>query len=218
MVQEGLVLTDFSKIKKMYKITEPNGFTSEEIESIRNIFGALPRILEDYYKELGNVENLNQTQDSLTRINDFPYCKHSDYLIIYVENQRTCVWGIFKDDLSKPNPPVYHSFNEQEWHLECEKLMDFLEAMAYLQAIFGLDYSPKLFRSVEKEDVDYLHENFANKNVSFRVHCEGVEFFGNHDDTIIMLFESGGYFTYSSSSKDHFDEMDRVLSLLGEEM
>ncbi|WP_271000674.1 hypothetical protein [Listeria seeligeri] len=211
-------MTDFSKIKKMYKITEPNGFTETEIESIRSIFGVLPRVLEDYYKELGNVKNLNQTQDRLNRINDFPQCKHADYLIIYVENQRGCVWGIHRDDLSKSNPPIYHSFNEKEWHLECEKLMEFLEAMAYLQAAFGLNYSSEFFRCVEKEDIDYLRENFTNKNVTFQVHCEGIEFFGNHDDTIIMLFESGEYFAYSSSSKDHFDEMNQVLSLLGEEM
>ena len=123
-------MTDFSIIKKLFGISEPNGFAENEINVVRDIFGDLPKVLTDYYTELGKIQNLNHTQDLLIVPERFQYFRHNDYLIFYYENQRSCVWGIHKDDLSKANPPVYMSFDEKEWNLETETLTDFFTAMA----------------------------------------------------------------------------------------
>ncbi|WP_237732254.1 hypothetical protein [Flavobacterium sp. UGB4466] len=58
-------MTNFSTIKKLFHITESNGFADSEMEAVKNIFGALPEVFVDYYTELGKIQNLNHTQDLL---------------------------------------------------------------------------------------------------------------------------------------------------------
>lgn len=210
-------MTDFSKIKKLFGITEPNGFAENEIQVIRDIFGDLPEVFVDYYTELGKIENLNQTQDLLIVPERFQYFKHNDYLIFYYENQRACVWGIHKDDLSKTNPPVYMSYDEKEWNLETETLTDFFTAMAFLQAGFALEFPGNTFYEIEPKDLDFIIKNYSDKGVSFKQWLEGIQFYGNHDDEVIIIM-GGNQIFYSSGTEEHFLEMDKVLSKLGSEL
>lgn len=119
-------MTDFSTIKKLFHITESCGFTTDEIQVVKDIFGDLPKVFTDYYTELGKIQNLNHTQDLLITPERFQYYKHDDYLIFYSENQRACVWGIHKDDLSKSDPPVYMSEDQKIWKPETQTLTVFL--------------------------------------------------------------------------------------------
>ncbi|MFB9078581.1 hypothetical protein ACFFLS_15220 [Flavobacterium procerum] len=210
-------MTDFSTIKKLFGITEPNGFSEDEIQIIKDIFGDLPKAFIDYYSELGKIENLNNTQDSLNKPDQFQYFKHNDYLIFYAENQRVCVWGIHKDDLSKPNPPVYMSYDEKDWKQETETLTDFFEAMAFLQAGFALEYTAECFYEIEDKDLKVIVEKYKNKGVSFAQWAEGISFYGNHDDEVIIVMSNEQLF-YSSANAEHFDELDKVLSKLGTEL
>ena len=50
-------MTDFAIIKKLYGITETNGFAKNEIKIVKDIFGDLPKVFIDYYTELGKIEN-----------------------------------------------------------------------------------------------------------------------------------------------------------------
>src|SRR6218665_478533 len=183
-------MTDFSTIKKLFGITEPNGFTENEIKIVKDIFGALPKVFIDYYTELGKIEELNNTQDSLNKPDQFQYFKHEDYLIFYCENQRVCVWGIHKDDLLNPNPPVYMSYDEKEWNLETETLIEFFTAMAYLQAGFALEYTAECFYEIEDQDLNFIAKNYKNKGVSFTKWIEGVSFYGNHEDEVIIVMSN----------------------------
>jgi len=210
-------MTDFSKIKKLFGITEPNGFTENEIQVVKDIFGDLPAVFVDYYTELGKIQNLNQTQDLLIVPERFQYFKHNDYLIFYYENQRACVWGIHKDDLSKRNPPVYMSYDEKEWNLETETLTDFFTAMAFLQAGFALEFPSNTFYEIEPNDLDFIIKNYSDKGVSFKQWLEGIQFYGNHDDEVIII-TGGNQMFYSSNTENHFLEMDKVLSKLGSEL
>lgn len=210
-------MTDFSPIKKLFGITEPNGFTEDEIQIVKDIFGDLPKVFIDYYTELGKIENLNHTQDSLIIPERFQYFQHEDYLIFYSENQRVCVWGIHKGDLSHPNPSVYMSYDDKEWKKETETLMEFFEAMANLQAGFALEYTPECFYEIDDKDINVIAENYKNKGVSFTQWAEGISFYGNHDDEVIIVMSNNQLF-YSSGSQQHFTELDKVLSKLGTEL
>ncbi|KQB38364.1 hypothetical protein [Flavobacterium aquidurense] len=208
-------MTYFPIIKSLFHITEPNGFSDDEIQLIKNIFGNLPQVFVDYYKELGKVQNLNHTQDLLIVPERFQYYKHNDYLIFYSENQKACVWGIHKDDLSKSDPPVYMSFDEKEWNLETEKLSDFFTAMAFLQAGFGLEFAGNTFYELEQHDLDFIIKNFSDKGVSFKQWLEGIKFYGNHDDDVIIIL-GGNQMFYAANSQEHFTDLDEALSKLGE--
>jgi hypothetical protein len=210
-------MTDFSTIKKLFHITEPNGFSNDEIQIIKNNFGNLPQVFVDYYTELGKIQNLNHTQDSLVAVDRLINYATDEYLIFYTENQHACVWGIHKDDLSNPNPPVYMSYDEKEWNLETETLTDFFTAMAFLQAGFALDFTCDTFYELETEDLDFITQQFSNKGVSFKQWAEGIQFYGNHDDAVIVIMSNNQLF-YSSNTEEHFLEMDKVLSKLGTEL
>ena len=210
-------MTDFSTIKKLFHISEPNGFTENEIKIVKDIFGNLPKVFVDYYSELGKIQNLNQTQDSLIIPERFQFYNHNDYLIFYTENQHACVWGIHKDDLSLDNPPVYMSYDQREWNLETETLKDFFTAMAFLQAGFAIQFSSEAFYDLDRKEVDFIIENYKNKVVSFKEWGEGINFYGNHEDDIIILMSNNQLF-YASNTKEHFDELHKVLSQLGSEL
>ncbi|KAF2329609.1 hypothetical protein [Flavobacterium ginsenosidimutans] len=210
-------MTDFSTIKRLFSITEPNGFTENEIKIVKDIFGELPEVFIDYYTELGKIQNLNHTQDLLIIPERFQYYKNDDYLIFYSENQKACVWGIHKEDLSKSNPPVYMSYDEKEWKLETETLTDFFIAMAFLQAGFALEYTAECFYEIDDEGLNFIVENYKNKGVSFTQWADGINFYGNHDDEVIIVMSNNQLF-YSSNTKEHFLEMDKVLSKIGDEL
>ncbi|MFH6992296.1 hypothetical protein [Flavobacterium sp. FlaQc-48] len=210
-------MTDFSTIKKLFHIEEPNGFNNDEIQIVKNIFGNLPKIFMDYYAELGKIQNLNHTQDSLIVPEHFQNYKHDDYLIFYAENQKACVWGIHKDDLSKPNPSVYMSYDEEEWNQETETLIDFFTAMAYLQAGFGLEFPCNTFRELEDDELGFIRKNFKNKGFSFMQWLGGISFYGNYDDDVIVIMAANQLF-YAANTEAHFVELDKVLSKVGTEM
>ncbi|ABQ04559.1 hypothetical protein [Flavobacterium johnsoniae] len=207
-------MTDFSTIKNLFHITEPNGFSNDEIQIVKNNFGNLPQVFVDYYTELGKIQKLNNTQDSLVVVDRLINYATDEYLIFYTENQHACVWGIHKDDLSKDNPPVYMSFDEKEWNLETETLTDFFTAMAYLQAGFGLDFYSECFYEMDDKALKFIDENFKNKDVAFKQWADGINFYGNHEDDVIIVMSNNQIF-YSSNTEKHFLEMDKVLSKLG---
>lgn len=209
-------MTDFSTIKKLFHITEPNGFSNDEIQIVKNAFGNLPEVFVDYYTELGKIFKLNQSQDSLVTPDRLINYATDKYLIFYTENQRACVWGIHKNDLLKPNPPVYMSYDEKEWNLETETLSDFFTAMAFLQAGFALDFTSEGFYELGQNELDFITQNFSNKGVSFTQWVEGAKFYGNHDDDVIVIMSHNQMF-YASNTESHFLEMDKVLSKLGVE-
>ncbi|CAA9194692.1 hypothetical protein [Flavobacterium collinsii] len=210
-------MTNFSTIKKLYHITESNGFTVSEMNVVKNIFEELPQVFVDYYRELGKVQNLNHTQDLLVVPERFQYYKHDDYLIFYSENQKACVWGIRKDDLLKSDPPVYMSEDEKNWNLETETLSDFFTAMAFLQAGFALRFPGNTFYELEQAELNFIRASYKNKGVSFKQWLGGISFYGNYDDDVIVLQDTNQLF-YAANTKEHFIALDKVLSKLGEEL
>ena len=210
-------MTNFSTIKKLYHITESNGFADSEMEVVKNIFGTLPQVFVDYYAELGKIQNLNHTQDLLIVPERFQYYKHNDYLIFYSENQKACVWGIHKEDLSKSDPPVYMSEDEKDWNLETETLSDFFTAMAFLQAGFALKFPGNTFYELEEDELNFVRANFRNKGFSFKQWLGGINFYGNYDDDVVIV-QAGNQLFYAADTKEHFVALDKALSGLGTEL
>ena len=130
---------NFSKLKELFKITETMGFSQEEITSAIEKFNSLPKILIQYYQEMGKHEILNHAQNNLLSPNEL--VEIGDYVIFYTENQYVAQWGISKKDLFKENPPVYVTYDEETFLKETETLSDFLISSGYLHACFGLEFS-----------------------------------------------------------------------------
>lgn len=205
-------MNTFQTIKSLFGITQNNGFSAEELSVLENNFGKIPLFLYEYYTQLGKVEPLNCTQDTLLNPQKVCWCKNQEYLIFYVENQWACVWGIHRQDLSADNPPVYMSYDEIHWQKETENLADFLSAMAHLQAVFYFEFNPEefFFFTEPEKQFNELKLLFTQKPFCFSQWCEGIEFYGNTDDEVIAVF-SGNHFTFAAKNQERFLEIEQLL-------
>lgn len=50
--------------------------------------------------------------------------------------------------------------------------------------------------------------------MSFKQWLEGIKFYGNHDDDVIVIM-GGNQMFYATNSQEHFTELDEMLSKLG---
>ena len=206
-------MTDFSKIKQLFGVVSPNGFSENEINNIINLVGVLPEILLDYYKELGNYE-FNYWQDFLIRgiekeeFYNYDHFMNDKFIIICCENQSVCFAGIKKTDLSEKNPPIYFSNDKEHWEIGCNNLFNYIHWFAYIHAALCLDNNG--YFDLSDSGVNFIRSNFKNKNIKFNnwVVDGDTEFFGDYDDTIMMI-TAGGPFYYASNNEEHFMEMEK---------
>lgn len=210
-------MTRFKEIKQLFDITENNGFSEEEIFEFKNICDNIPKVLSDYYSQLGKIKELNNTQDQLIEPKNLKLSKNKDFLIFYVENQWACVWGISKKDLNIDNPPVYMSYEEQEWIKETNFLTDFFNAMANLQAAFALPFSSEEFAFINNEELKIIEDNFKKREFSFSQWI-GIDFYGNFENDVIAVQKNADYYDliYASNNEQQFTKMNKILSKLGE--
>lgn len=210
-------MTDFKYIKALFSIKENNGFSEEEVKKIHNVSENIPKVLYDYYTQLGKIEELNYTQNKLLSPNKIELSKDGNYLVFYVENQYVCVWAIHKEDLKLDNPPVYMSQDEMTWKKETERLTDFLNAMASLQGVFSLPFSSEEFIFINKEELEIIKKNFQKKPFCFSQWI-GIEFYGNFDNDVIFIALNNEYYDviYASSNREQFEKMDSIINSLGE--
>jgi hypothetical protein len=209
------IMTDFSKINILLGLNSPNGFSENEIADILNSFGAFPQILLDYYKELGNYD-FNNWQDYLTKPYKNNYfvmgkylINHSTdkYAIICQENQGVCFAGIKAEDLSQENPPVYFTFDKKHWEIGCNNLLNYIHGFVYTNAVTCLKFNGCF--DINDNGINFIKSNFKNKNVIFNNWAvDGKnEFYGDYDDTIMMLTAETSLL-YASNNKEHFMEME----------
>jgi hypothetical protein len=204
-------MTDFSKIKSLFGVNTSNGFSESEISNILCLVGTLPEILLDYYKELGNYD-FNYTQDILVRSNqkyklyNHKSFKDENHIIICCENQSVCFAGIMKTDLLQKNPPVYFSFDMKLWEIGCNSLLDYIHGFTYIHAALCLDFSD--YFELSDDGVKFIRNNFKDKNIRFNNWViDGItEFYGDYDDTIMMITTEGPFY-YASNNEKHFIEM-----------
>jgi len=210
-------MTEFKEIKQLFDITENNGFSEDEILEFKNIYGNIPKVLSDYYLQLGKIKKLNNTQDQIIEPKNLKLSKNKDFLIFYVENQWACVWGISKNDLNIDNPPVYMSYEEQEWIKETNSLTDFFKAMANLQAVFALPFNSEEFSFINNEELKIIENNFKKRDFSFSQWI-GIYFYGNFENDVIAVQKNSDYYDliYASNNEQQFTKMNKILSKLGE--
>jgi len=210
-------MTNFKEIKKLFEITQENGFTEREILAYQHVCDNIPKVLFDYYLQLGKIQELNHTQDNLLAPNQLKLSEKEDYVIFYIENQWACVWGISKNDLNLDNPPIYMSTDEIDWELECSSLTDFLYAIANLQAAFALPFNAEEFYNVSLSSLEIIRRNFKKRDVALTKWI-GIEFYGNFDNDVIAVMKNDGDYDliYASKSEHQFKQMNDILYELAE--
>lgn len=150
-------MLDLSLVKRFYAINKFHGSKPEEISYLKQKFGQIPQVLEEFYLKAGNTDRLNHGQD--TWIMPKNYKKYTwfddfiDGIVLLNENQGNCQAYIRHRDLSLPDPPVYIWYGEEEEPLLCtQSLSEFIIAASAYEAAFTLEYSPEDFYYVSSED------------------------------------------------------------------
>lgn len=210
-------MADFSMIKKLFRISEKNGFSEECVNSAIAKFNGLPKVLVNYYLELGKVFSLNNSQDRLFSPDEIG--ETGDYIEFYMENQYVCRWCIAKKDLNKEDPPVFITSDGELFEKESDSLSDFLCTMAHLQGMFGLDYSSEDILDIEEESANIIRSKFKKKDVlPFKTWME-VEFYGNNDDEVIALISNSDFYNvcYASMNEENFEIIDKFFDQLDAE-
>ena len=46
----------FDRLKQIYSVEEFCGYTDEDIDYIKGLFGNIPKVLEEYYRKAGKTE------------------------------------------------------------------------------------------------------------------------------------------------------------------
>ena len=199
-------------IKKLFCIESNCGYSENDLNYWIEKYDTMPKVLKEYYMEVGKHHKLNNTQDFLIPPAQFEEYADTEYLVFYSENQGASLWGIKKSDVEKDNPPVYENYGDEEWFLTANSLSQFLLSMAYLQAVFSMEYANEECVDITEEQHRAISNYFSSKQADSDLYT-GVSFYGNHDDTVIVVMKNHDYYIlmYSSNSELHFDEMDRAI-------
>ena len=94
-----------SWIKPLYNLDAFQGCGEEEIEVMKARFGALPQVVEDFYRTAAKTKAFHYVQDSWVlpeHYKRWTWLEKTDALILLLENQSVCFAGILREDLEKP--------------------------------------------------------------------------------------------------------------------
>jgi hypothetical protein len=160
-------MTYFQKIRHLYDVPENENFgfsASEIVELEKKLDIVLPAKLREYYLTLGKHEAINYSHNRLFQPGGKIGFSQDAYLIFYEENQAVVYWGIKKEDLTSPNPPVYGNYSSDEWnpdwHLEYPTDACLLMLAVYNGVLGGLKYNANCLESIKPEVVSYIKDNW----------------------------------------------------------
>jgi hypothetical protein len=186
------------KIKLLYNLPENYnyGIPENEIIAMENILKIkLPKILREYYLELGNNKSINNSFNRLLEPKEIGFTEDNKYLVFYEENQGVVYWAINKSDIGNEDPRVYASYypNDltQEWFIDSETTENFLLSMAYWNgALEGLNFLANYSNDngINNNTIKKIENNFTEIN---GITNQQLRFFTDNDIGIIALtFES----------------------------
>lgn len=146
--KEALMELDWSEqsphIRSLYRPWQPgDGYDEATIQEAEARIGVrLPAPLRTLYRAWGHRSDLTMRQNFLRNLETMEVT--TDTLIIFVENQATCCWGIPCAALTEADPPVAITDAaeqaigwEHDWRPFQAHLSDFLDDMTYLHAFLG---------------------------------------------------------------------------------
>ncbi len=211
-------------LKSLYAVDTLQGYTEEEIESLKELFGALPQVLEEYYRTAGRTKAFRQVQDSWMLPEDFQkweWLQKSDHMILLNENQSVCRAGIRRGDLCQPDPPVYTTEDDEHWVLSASSVSEFLPAALLYESVYTLEYSPEEFYWVTEEEVEQISARLQKLPFEMANWVSGmtITFYSNEPDHLVVIMDCGDEdsdMLYGATSETAYKKLMAVLEGIGE--
>ncbi len=215
-------------IKNLYGTDKLDGYSDEDIAFLKEMFGDLPEVLEDYYRKAGRTEILKHLQDEWIlpeHYKNWHWLKQKkDFYILMNENQGVFQLGIRREDMSESNPPVYY-IEDGITEKYCDSLSEFLLCQSAYQAVFTFEYSPEEFYSITEDEFEIVKESlqkypFELKNDE-QDYPFNMSFYYNASDNLYVVMrynEDDMQVLYGAVSEKSFDELEKIVGNLGEPM
>ena len=211
-------------VRDLYGIDQPQGCTEEEIAAVREKFGTLPAVVEDFWRTFGRTPRLSYVQDDWM----FPafyekwgWPKDSKDLSLLCENQYVCEAAVLQKDLSLPDPPVYTRMaaDDGPWQLSAPAVSDFLEAALTYEAVWSLPYSPDDFFSLTEEELEIIRSKLTKHSAVLRNWLEmEVTFYSSRPDNLLVVMDLGDEYQalYGGVTQESYQTLLEVMEGLGE--
>lgn len=210
-------------IKNLYAVDSFSGCTESEIAFMKQMFGNLPSVLENFYRTVAKTESLHHIQDSWMLPEHFakyPWLNDPDCLIIMNENQGVCQAGIRREDLTQLDPPVYVKTDDNDWVLSASTTSEFLMAMLGYQASFDMKFSYEEFYWITEEELAIIQEKMDK--LPYEVHNWiyniQISLYSNAPDNIVALMDCNGdlQVLYGANSEEGYEKLMSVMEGIGE--
>ena len=209
-------MTYYQKIRHLYNVPENENWGFEESDIValeKRLKIILPAKLREYYLTLGRHEAINYSHNRLLQPGGKIGFSPDEYLVFCEENQGVVNWGIKKDDLSNPNPPVYADYADADgnsnWYLELPGTEACLLMLAVYNGVLGgLKYNGNNLDSVNAEVVEYIKENWqeledistATQRIYTRDYAEMISLSFDNEQNCSAIF-------IGTNDKARFDNM-----------
>lgn len=212
-------------IRNLYAVDALIGCTEDEISFMKQMFGELPSVLENFYRTLAKTDALHHIQDCWMLPEHFAkytWLNNPDCLIILNENQGVCQAGIRRADLNQQDPPVYVQTDDNEWVLSAPSTSEFLLAMLGYEAAFSMEFMPEEFYWITEEELAIIQTKL-NK-LPYEIHNWLYEWkislYANASDNIVAVMDSGGdlQILYGANSEESYAKLMTVMDGIGEAM
>lgn len=210
-------------IQDLYGIDQPQGCTDEEIAAMKEIFGAIPPALEDFYRTLGHTGELRVNQDEWTFPEDVQKWKHlaqSDHLLLLCENQGVCRAEIRREDLTLPDPPVYTQMEHDDpWLLSAPAVSEFLEAALTYEAIWQMKHSAEEYYWLNGGELAVIQSRLTKRAAVLRNWMDlEITFYSSRPDNLVVVMDAGDHYEalYGAGTRESFAALTEVMEGLGE--
>lgn len=209
-------------MRTLYGIDQPQGCTDDEINAIKGIFGALPAMVENFWRTFGRTPRLNYVQD--TWILPEHYAKWTwltdyDFLILLNESQSCCHAGIRREDLSFPDPPVYITNDNGPWELSSPTTSEFLEAALLYEGVWQMEYIPEEFYWLTAEELTEVQAKLTRLPSTLHKWFDmEITFYQNCPDNLVVIMDVGDQYQclFGAATEESYLELMDVMEGLGE--
>lgn len=216
----------FKLIRKLYGIEELQGYSDEDIIFLKEMFGDIPSVLEEYYLKAGRTEKIMHSQDEWIlpeKYQQWSWLKNDKkFYILMNENQGVFQFGILREDMFKSNPPVYY-INDQNYIKYCDNLSEFLFCQSVYQSVFTLQYSPDEFYLITDEELRFIEKYLQKYPFEIKNDEQGypfnIAFFYNDEENLYVVMKCEEGFIqvlYGAVSQKSFDKLKKVVGEIGE--
>ncbi|MDE6031922.1 MAG: hypothetical protein K2G32_09915 [Oscillospiraceae bacterium] len=213
----------FEWLKGLYAVDSLEGLPTEDIDYMRELFGALPRVVEEFYRNAAKTDALHHGQDLWILPEHYRksgWLRQSDCLILLSENQGVFRAGIRREDLSADDPPVYLTEDDKEWKLCADSTTEFLYAMMAYEAVFSFEYFPEEFYFITEKELAVLVKMLTKLPYEVRGWFgDRILLFSNAADNMVEVMDCGGgdlQMLFGAATEESYLELMDVVEGMGE--